>query len=141
MAKENIFGIDKDLSAVQVAVFSIYLTLLDYLEPPGIETFKFPVLLNTNFFEADFFNDESMFNANFKEIEFDFILGNPPWKGNGMDEIGNAYLEKRRKNEKDLNKKYEIGIGFFYKNVTYLLARYLSIIHIYFFIFTIFVCL
>src|SRR5690606_31484575 len=46
LAQENIYGIDKDLSAVQVAVFSIYLTLLDYLEPPGIETFKFPVLLN-----------------------------------------------------------------------------------------------
>ena len=63
LAKENIFGIDKDLSAVQVAVFSIYLTLLDYLEPPGIETFKFPNLINGNFFNADFFDQTSVYNT------------------------------------------------------------------------------
>src|SRR5690606_34535488 len=56
LAKANIFGIDKDESAVQVAVFSIYLTLLDYLEPKEISNFKFPILLNTNFFHGDFFD-------------------------------------------------------------------------------------
>ena len=50
LARQNIYGIDKDPSAVQVAIFSIYLTLLDYLEPPVIENFKFPHLLNSNFF-------------------------------------------------------------------------------------------
>ena len=29
ITKENIYGIDKDPSAVQVAIFSVYLTLLD----------------------------------------------------------------------------------------------------------------
>ncbi|MFA5971604.1 MAG: N-6 DNA methylase [Lentimicrobiaceae bacterium] len=111
IAKQNIYGIDKDSSAVQVAIFSIYLTLLDYLDPPEIETFKFPVLLNSNFFEADFFDVNSTFNIRLKDIEFDFILGNPPWKGNGMDEIGNKYLKNRRKNEKSLNKKYKIAIN------------------------------
>lgn len=112
LAKENIYGIDKDLSAVQVAIFSIYLTLLDYLEPPGIETFKFPVLFNTNFFEADFFDDSNAeFNTQLKEIKFDYILGNPPWKGNGMDETGNAYLKNRRNKEKALNKKFKIAVN------------------------------
>ena len=41
--RENIFGCDKDESAVQVAIFSIYLTLLDYQEPADIELFKFPI--------------------------------------------------------------------------------------------------
>lgn len=113
LAKDNIFGIDKDLSAVQVAVFSIYLTLLDYLEPPGIETFKFPILLNLNFFEADFFNLNSQFNTNLKDIEFDFILGNPPWmRGKGEKEKPAyvAYLEKRRKQENNSDEiKAEIG--------------------------------
>lgn len=111
LAKENIYGIDKDLSAVQVAIFSIYLTLLDYLEPPGIETFKFPTLLNSNFFEGDFFNTEALFNTKLNEIEFSYILGNPPWKGNGMDKVGTDYLKGRKKNEKQLSKKFEIAIN------------------------------
>ena len=110
LTKENIYGIDKDLSAIQVAVFSIYLTLLDYLEPPGIETFKFPILFNTNFFEADFFDESLPYNNALKIIDFDFVLGNPPWKGNGMDETGNKYLKNRKKREKGLN-KFEIAIN------------------------------
>lgn len=109
LATQNIYGIDKDLSAVQVAIFSIYLTLLDYLDPPDIETFKFPVLFNTNFFQADFFDIETAFNSKLNEIEFDFVLGNPPWKGNGMDEIGNSYLRHRKK--KEVKKKFKIAIN------------------------------
>ena len=111
LALENIYGIDKDLSAVQVAVFSIYLTLLDYLEPPAIETFKFPILLNSNFFEGDFFDEQATFNNKLKETEFTFILGNPPWKGNGMDNIGKAYLSNRKKEEKYLKKKFSIAVN------------------------------
>lgn len=103
LAKENIYGIDKDLSAVQVAIFSIYLTLLDYLEPAAIEdAFKFPHLLNTNFFEADFFDENAEFNIQFKEIEFNYILGNPPWmrgKGEKHKPLYVEYIEKRRKIE------------------------------------------
>lgn len=106
LAKENIFGIDKDLSAVQVAVFSIYLTLLDYLEPPGIETFKFPNLINSNFFNADFFDESSVYNSELKNIEFDFIIGNPPWmrgKGEVQKPLYVQYIEGRRKKEKKLS--------------------------------------
>lgn len=111
LAKENIYGVDKDLSAVQVAVFSIYLTLLDYLEPPAIETFKFPILFNENFFEADFFDVNATFNSQLKDIEFDFILGNPPWKGNGMNDLGKSYLKNRKNEEKPLKKKFKIAIN------------------------------
>lgn len=113
LAKENLFGIDKDLSAVQVAIFSIYLTLLDYLEPPDIESFKFPVLLNTNFFQTDFFDvsESAVYNDKFKGIKFDFILGNPPWKGNGMDPVGISYLKKRKAEEKELKRKFNIAIN------------------------------
>lgn len=112
LAKENIYGIDKDESAVQVAIFSIYLTLLDYLEPAAIEdAFKFPPLLNTNFFNEDFFDENATFNTQLKEIEFNYILGNPPWKGNGMDERGNTYLKNRKSREKGLRKKFKIAIN------------------------------
>jgi hypothetical protein len=113
LAKENIFGIDKDLSAVQVAVFSIYLTLLDYLEPPGIETFKFPNLINGNFFNADFFDQTSVYNSELKNIEFDFIIGNPPWmrgKGEIQKPLYVQYIDGRRKKEKNLlGPKIQIG--------------------------------
>ena len=33
---DNIFGIDRDEKAVNIAIFSLYITLLDYLEPPEI---------------------------------------------------------------------------------------------------------
>lgn len=103
LAKENIYGVDKDLSAVQVAIFSIYLTLLDYLEPPEIETFKFPILFNKNFFEADFFDTKAAFNECFGELDFTYILGNPPWKrGKGEKEkpLYIKYIESRKKKEK-----------------------------------------
>lgn len=112
LAKENIYGVDKDESAVHIAIFSIYLTLLDYLEPAAIEdAFKFPHLLNTNFFYSDFFDESAAYNTSLQNIEFDYVLGNPPWKGNGMDETGKEYLNNRKKREKRLNKKFEIAIN------------------------------
>ncbi|HNY45035.1 MAG TPA: N-6 DNA methylase [Bacteroidales bacterium] len=113
LTKENIFGIDKDESAVQVAIFSIYLTLLDYQKPPEIETFKFPELLNTNFFVADFFDTDADYNQKLKECDFDFILGNPPWAGGkkGLDSVGKNYIDRRLKIEKKLDKDYEVGIN------------------------------
>lgn len=114
LVKENIYGIDKDESAVQVAIFSIYLTLLDYLEPAAIEdAFKFPLLLNTNFFHADFFDEDKDFNKILKKIEFNYILGNPPWmrgKGEKTKPLYVEYIEKRRKEEQRTdNPQIEIG--------------------------------
>ena len=109
IAIDNIFGVDKNLSAIQVAIFSIQLTLLDYQKPSCIETFKFPKLLHTNFFHADFFDTEHEFNSLLKKIDLSFILGNPPWKGNGMDYKGKLYLKNRAKIEKD--KKYRIAVN------------------------------
>lgn len=113
LACENIFGIDKDESAIQVAIFSIYLILLDYQEPPEIETFKFPPLLNTNFFVADYFDQTTTYNKIFSNKNFDFIVGNPPWAGGkkGLDSIGKEYVKQRYKREKGQYKKKEIGIN------------------------------
>lgn len=112
----NIYGIDKDKSAIEVAIFSIYLTLLDYQMPSDIETFHFPVLLNENFFVSDFFDTDAFFNSKFKNLSFDFIVGNPPWKrGKGSEEKPKfiQYIDKRRKKEKSKlrQKKTEIAIS------------------------------
>ncbi|MCB0655770.1 MAG: N-6 DNA methylase [Saprospiraceae bacterium] len=100
---ENIYGVDKDPSAVNVAIFSIYLTLLDYQNPSDIETFKFPPLLDKNFFAADFFDTKISYNALFSQFEFDFILGNPPWKrgqGEGNNPLFVQYIAIRKRKEK-----------------------------------------
>jgi len=85
IAEENIYGIDQDKNAINIAIFSVYLALLDYQEPKDIENFKFPNLINKNFFTNDFFNLNAEFNDILKNIKFNFIIGNPPWK-RGSDE-------------------------------------------------------
>jgi len=119
IAQKNIYGIDKDSNAIQVAIFSIYLTLLDYQEPANIETFKFPKLKDSNFFESDFFDTNSSFEVELKNIEFDYIVGNPPWGGENLGKYGELYIKERKKKDKAENKKYcvatnnkEIAEGF-----------------------------
>lgn len=104
---DNIYGVDIDGNAVNVAIFSLYITLLDFIDKPAdIEDFKFPNVLNTNFFEADFFDLDAPFNTSFEEKPFDFIVGNPPWgKGEGDNKLFKAYWTKREKNESSLLKE------------------------------------
>ncbi|MFH1859405.1 MAG: N-6 DNA methylase [bacterium] len=102
IAEDNIFGIDQDDNAINVAIFSVYLALLDYLkDPKEIENFEFPKLkTNKNFFTNDFFDQKADFNDQFKEIKFDFILGNPPWKrGGDKKDLFMEYIGERKKKE------------------------------------------
>ncbi|NQY34421.1 MAG: N-6 DNA methylase [Alteromonadaceae bacterium] len=113
LASDNIFGVDKDHSAINVAIFSIYLTLLDYQEPSDIESFRFPILLGNNFFVSDFFDTDAKFNNTFQTINFDFILGNPPWKRGKGDKgipLFDKYIKGRKKKESG-NSNIEIEIS------------------------------
>lgn len=87
---DNIFGNDINVEAVEIAKFSLFITLLDYFEDPkDIENFQFPDVSNNFFnkdiFETELYNDntfvsplDNIFGKN-KQIEPDFIVGNPPW--------------------------------------------------------------
>ncbi len=100
---DNIFGVDKDENAISVAIFSLYITLLDHLKPKKIIGFKFPILEETNFFVADFFNINHNFNSILSKKHFQFILGNPPWKTKGHPkekQLFEKYAEDRKKTEK-----------------------------------------
>jgi len=80
LIKSNIFGIDIDPDAIDISIFSLYITILDYKQPAEIENFQFQKLKDENFFggrEADFFNVNHPFNSKINEL--DFIIGNPPW--------------------------------------------------------------
>lgn len=110
LVTDNIFGVDKDPEAINIAIFSIYLTLLDFQEPKDISTFQFPNL-RENFFEGDFFSEEFsseyLFRKKVATVEFDFVLGNPPWGTPVSDkkQLFEVYCEKRAKKDNYADKK------------------------------------
>ena len=83
---DNIFGLDIDKNAINLTVFSLCLTLLDYIDPKDITKFKLPNLLGKNLFNADFFDTKHSFNQKIENL--DFILGNPPW---GSDKESDSF--------------------------------------------------
>jgi len=89
---ENIWGIDKNSDAIDVAIFSIYLTILDYKDPKTLRDFKLPLLKNINFFVCDFFSEN--LDQFLDGKHFDFIIGNPPWGSD--DGIHLKYCEERK---------------------------------------------
>jgi type I restriction-modification system DNA methylase subunit len=101
---DNIFGIDIDNNAIDVAIFSLYVTLLDYQNSADIEHFKLPPLRNRNFFVGDTFDIELPFNKiltqKITESPFDFIIGNPPWGKTTGKQVYVEYCKKREKREK-----------------------------------------
>lgn len=87
IAERNLFGIDINEEAINVACFSIYVALLDYQEPGNIDVYKFPNLKDNNFLKAHFFDLAKVEVWNkIKSEKVDFILGNPPWKSNNSTE-------------------------------------------------------
>ncbi|MCP4374281.1 MAG: N-6 DNA methylase, partial [Deltaproteobacteria bacterium] len=89
---DNIYGVDLDSGAIQVAAFSLYLTLCDFLEPRQIwKNVTFPPLRNQNLFLADFFNKGKAFS----DSKYDLIVGNPPWKSS-LTEPCKAYILERQ---------------------------------------------
>ncbi|MEA4924949.1 MAG: N-6 DNA methylase [Syntrophomonadaceae bacterium] len=91
LIKENIWGIDKNPEAIDVAIFSIYLTILDYKDPKTLRNFKLPLLRDTNFFVCDFFSED--IKEHLEEKHFDFIVGNPPWGNVGGSHV--KYCKER----------------------------------------------
>lgn len=77
LVKDNIYGVDYNEEAVEVTIFSLYVTLFDYQDPKSLREFKLPLLKNENIFFGDFFDEEKI--KPIDKIDFKFILGNPPW--------------------------------------------------------------
>lgn len=82
----HIFGSDVSDAACRVTAFSLYLSLLERLEPTDVaalcddENVRLPVLRGFNLFggeaEGDFFSSN---NPNAKRRDFTLYLSNPPW--------------------------------------------------------------
>jgi len=94
LLKRHIFGVDMDKDACSVAEFSLYLTLLDYVEPADLvdhPRFRLPTLRDNNIFESDFFAFKPF------RTKFHWIAGNPPWTKPKGDQAENKEVEKRSK--------------------------------------------
>ncbi|KFF03277.1 Eco57I restriction-modification methylase domain-containing protein [Flavobacterium reichenbachii] len=111
IAENNLFGIDINPQALKVTSFSIYIAILDYLEPKSITSDDFqdllPKLLDRNLFEANFFDTSNSFNDIILKAKPDFILGNPPWKS----EKEETHLKWLKDNNKVIG-RFEIAQSF-----------------------------
>lgn len=88
--KSNIFGIEKEPTARRLTIFSLYLEMLNDIEPEKIKELIKVIIEDKNLklFPENF--EENIFRGNaivtddnkkpFKNEKFDFIIGNPPWK-------------------------------------------------------------
>ncbi len=103
ITKENIFGIEKNSEAIKVAAFSIYLTMLNRLNPRTLwESKEFPRLIyNENFKNKksngmNLFAMSSLGKGPFEDINFQLIVGNPPFKRGALNDEGKKYLSERK---------------------------------------------
>lgn len=97
---KNIYGIDLNEEAIDVAIFSLYLAVLDYKNPRTLKSFQLPKLKGNNLLKCDFFDEIALdkLHGDSKKHPFDFIVGNPPW-GSGTDlqasyNIRNGYKKR-----------------------------------------------
>lgn len=98
IVNENIFGIDIDAEAIEITLFSLFITILDYKDPKEIRSFRFRPLKGVNLFggkDADFFNVAHLFNQILSGSgEPDFIIGNLPWGKSSVTPYCNRYLNE-----------------------------------------------
>jgi hypothetical protein len=78
----QIFGVDIDEDACQIAELSLALTLLEYINPPDLTgtSFKLPALRGRNIFNENAFDDQSFWYQEGRKSPFQWIVGNPPWR-------------------------------------------------------------
>lgn len=109
----NIFGIDKNEEAIDITIFSLYLTILDYKDPKTLSNFRLPDLKCKNLFVGDFFDNEALAPLFQKKVKFDFIIGNPPW-GNVKDGLHMSYCKENNYMDRQMNN--EISRSFVFRS-------------------------
>jgi len=98
---DNIFGIDINPKALRIAAFSLYLALLENLDPKTLwQNKRLPYLINdhemppdqqgNNLFRINTIED----NNKFKKMSFELVIGNPPFGKNEIDPILSKYCRK-----------------------------------------------
>lgn len=105
--KKQIFGIDIDKQALQIATFSLYLALLEGEEPEDIQEKVrnaypiLPSLINHTLIKGDSLVDDVYHN-----VMFDCIVTNPPWGSVPSDKNGD---EQDKRERKAIGRKDKVG--------------------------------
>jgi hypothetical protein len=87
---DNIFGVELNATACHVAAFSLYLTMLDYVDPAEVADYaRWPVLVGHPRLFPPMLKAEACNSANIRmgdffshvaaDIRCDVVIGNPPW--------------------------------------------------------------
>ncbi len=108
----HIYGIDINEEAIDVTIFSLYLTILDYKDPKTLSGFTLPNLKGENLFVSDFFDEDKLKSLTEKNIAFDYIIGNPPW-GNVRTGMHMSYCKSKGFADKQQNN--EISRSFVFR--------------------------
>lgn len=84
--ENNLLGVDVDEEAVRVASLSLYLTMLDSINPLEYwENARFPTLRNQRLIAADFFEeDRKGLRTSSDAGTYDLVIGNAPWGVNSI---------------------------------------------------------
>lgn len=91
--RNQIFGVDINAGALQVAAFSLYLAALELdpnLNSGDLDWLKFDHLIGRNLLQSSFFE------ASFGERRFDVVVGNPPWTYAGATPADDAKPKQDR---------------------------------------------
>ena len=97
LLENNLFGVDINPHAVRVASFSLYLALLDEIDPRWYwQTVKFPRLRDRQVVESDFFFEEEPLFKTQPDVSYDLITGNAPWGKNTLSKSTPARTWSKR---------------------------------------------
>jgi len=101
---DNIFGIELHQQAIKVAAFSLYLALVDKLDPKNLwqkKKHRLPNLINNPNDKSLkkqgknlFCRDTILQNKEIENIEFNLVVGNPPFGTTNLSESIRNYCDK-----------------------------------------------
>jgi len=101
---DHIHGLEVDEDACGVTELSLILTLLDYVHPPDLTKYEasenkspLPLLRDRNIFfcSKGFFDPHSKWVKAKPKNGYDWIVGNPPWKGINAENLEKLELADR----------------------------------------------
>lgn len=112
----QIYGVDVEPQAIQIAAFSLYLTALelDYELDHNASMssdLRFRELIGRNLFPSNAFDETAAFNnaEPFIKKGFDAVVGNPPWTKSKANQLAKIYCERKRPNEEHPDEGYPKG--------------------------------
>lgn len=103
---ESIFGVDRNVDAIGVTAFGLYLALLEHVDPRTIwREVRLPNLVGRNLIVSDTFEVHAL-----TDRRFNVIVGNPPWQSR-LTPAARGYLKAQGRETPD----QQIAVPFIWK--------------------------